>query len=153
MRMSVRVAALALAVGALALAAPSIAGEFEKTVPFTFDQWFDVNSQEGPVTLHRIRIVKERQSAKSRIMRPGNSEYLQDVQIQLEYTNDATRDWEAKLRVEWLDENGLAIDGYNDEENLDSESRHDQATVTLSTLRYGLERAKKLAIRIDFHAE
>lgn len=143
----------ALTLAMLALATPAVAGTFEKEVPFALETWFDIDSQEGPVTLHRLRIVKERQSAKSRIMRPGNSEYLQDVQIQLEYTNDATRDWEAKLRVEWLDEKGLVIDGYNDEENLDSDSRHDQATVTLSTLRYGLERAKKLVLRIDYHAE
>ncbi len=129
------------------------AGEVDKSVPFAFDQWFDVDSNEGPATLHRIRMVREKASAKSRIMRPGNSEYLQDVQIQLEYTNEATRDWEVKMKVEWLDEKGVAIDGYNDEENLDSDSRHDQATVTLSTLRYGLERAKTLAIHLDYHAE
>lgn len=142
-----------LVLAVLAIAAPAAAGTFEKDVPFALEEWIAVDSKEGPVTLHRLRLHKERQSAKSRIMRPGNSEYLQDIQIQLEYTNDATRDWEAKLRVEWLDENGVVIDGYNDEENLDSESRHDEATVTLSTLRYGLERAKKLSVRIEYHAE
>jgi hypothetical protein len=129
------------------------AGEFEKQVPFAFDQWFDLNSHDGSATLHRIRIVREKQSAKSRIMRPGNSEYLQDVQIQLEYTNEASRDWEVGMKVEWLDEAGKPIDGYNDDENLDSDSRHDQATVTLSTLKYGLERAKTLSIKLDYHAE
>jgi hypothetical protein len=129
------------------------AGEFEKSVPFAFDQWFDIGSNEGPATLHRIRIVREKASAKSRIMRPGNSEYLQDVQIQLEYTNDASRDWEVRMKVEWFDDKGVAIDGYNDEENLDSDSRHDQATVTLSTLRYGLERAKTLSMRLEYHPE
>jgi hypothetical protein len=137
----------------VALAGTARAGEFEKQVPFAFDQWFDVNSNDGVATLHRIRIVREKQSAKSRIMRPGNSEYLQDVQIQLEYTNDASRDWEVAMRVEWLDDRGTAIDGYNDDENLDSDSRHDQATVTLSTLKYGLERAKTLSIRLSYHAE
>jgi len=137
----------------LALAGSARAGDFEKKVPFAFDQWFDVNSTDGPVTLHRIRIVREKASAKSRIMRPGNSEYLQDVQIQLEYTNDAKRDWEARMKVEWLDDQGKAIDGYNDDENLDGDSRHDEATVTLSTLIYGLECAKTLSIKLDYHEE
>jgi hypothetical protein len=134
-------------------AAAAQAAVFEAKVPFSFDQWFDVAAADGPVTLHRIRIVREKASAKSRIMRPGNSEHLQDVQIQLEYTNDATRDWDVGMHVDWLDEKGVVIDGYNDDENLDSESRHDEVTVTLSTLRYGLDRARTLAIRLDSHPE
>lgn len=144
---------VAVAVSCLLSGGVAYAGDFEKKVPFAFDQWFDVNSTDGPVTLHRIRIVRERASAKSRIMRPGNSEYLQDVQIQLEYTNDAKRDWETRMKVEWLDDQGKAIDGYNDDENLDGDSRHDEATVTLSTLLYGLERAKTLSIKLDYHEE
>ena len=143
----------AIALCALLSPAAVRAGVFEKQVPFAFDQWFEVNSNDGVATLHRIRIVREKQSAKSRIMRPGNSEYLQDVQIQLEYTNEASRDWEVRMKVEWLDDAGKAIDGYNDDENLDSDSRHDQATVTLSTLKYGLERAKTLSMRLEYHAE
>jgi hypothetical protein len=149
--MKSRIALVAILV--VALASSARAGEFHKSVPFAFDQWFDVNSTDGPVTLHRIRIVREKASAKSRIMRPGNSEYLQDVQIQLEYTNDAKRDWETRMKVEWLDDQGKAIDGYNDDENLDGDSRHDEATVTLSTLLYGLERAKTLSIKLDYHEE
>jgi hypothetical protein len=144
---------VAASLGILLSGGVASAGEFEKKVPFAFDQWFEINSNDGVATLHRIRIVREKQSAKSRIMRPGNSEYLQDVQIQLEYTNEASRDWEVAMRVEWLDDQGAAIDGYNDDENLDSDSRHDQATVTLSTLKYGLERAKTLSIRLAYHAE
>ena len=68
-------------------------------------------------------------------------------------SNDATRDWQARLDIEWLDAGGTAIDGYNDRESLDSESRHDEQTVTLSTLRYGLERAKTLKIRIEFEPD
>lgn len=138
---------------AILWAAAAQAGVFEAKVPFAFDQWFDVASTDGPVTLHRIRLVREKASAKSRIMRPGNSEHLQDVQIQLEFTNDATHDWEVGMRVEWLDDKGAVIDGYDDGENLDSESRHDQVTVTLSTLRYGLDRARTLSIRLDSHPE
>lgn len=36
---------------------------------------------------------------------------------------------------------------------LDSESRQDDATVTLSTLKYGLDKAKKLKIKIDFYQD
>ena len=100
-----------------------------------------------------MRIVRQDGVTKSSFMRPGNSEYLDDVQLQLEFTNDATKDWEAKFSVEWLDSDGRAIDGYQGTEGLDSEKRHDQQTVTVSTLKYGLERAKKLKIRIDFNPD
>jgi hypothetical protein len=148
------VALLALAL-ALPLAGgrPAAAGEVEKNVPFQLDQWIDLQASDGPVTLHRVRLARQGLGAKSKFMRPGNSEYLEDVQIQLEFTNDATRDWEARFDVEWADAQGVVIDGYNDKETLDSESRHDEQTVTLSTLRYGIERAKKLKIRIEFNPD
>jgi hypothetical protein len=73
--------------------------------------------------------------------------------VQIEFTNDATHDWEAAFEIEWLDKDGVAIDGYRGEENLDSESRRDLQTITLSTLKYGLDRAKKLRVRLEFHPE
>ncbi len=122
-------------------------------MPFALDQWIELNSNDGPVTLHRIRLAAHSGFTKSKLMRPGNSEYLRDVQIQLEFTNDASKDWEARIRLEWLDGDGKAIDGYNDDENLDNDSRHDEQTVTLSTLKYGLERAKKLKVHITYQPD
>ena len=152
--MNRRVAALlALSLALPLAAAPAAAGEVEKSVPFRLDQWIDLAASDGPVTLHRIRVARQGAGAKSKFLRPGNSEYLEDVQVQLEFSNDATRDWQARLDIEWLDAGGAAIDGYNDKESLDSESRHDEQTVTLSTLRYGLERAKTLKIRIEFELD
>lgn len=144
------VAALALV---LVAAPAAFAGEVEKRVPFVLGEWIDLGASDGPVTLHRIRIERQTGITKSKLMRPGNSQYLTDVQVQLEFTNEATRDWEARVDLEWLDADGQAIDGYDDGENLDSESRHDLQTVTLSTLRYGLARAKTLTLRIEFHPE
>lgn len=134
---------------ALVPTASAHAGEVEKKVDFELDRWVELEATDGPVTLHRLRIVRT-SGTKSRILRPGNSEYLEDVQLQLEFSNGATRDWEARLDVVWSDDSGRPIDGYHDSENLDSNSRHDQQTVTLSTLRYGLERARKLNVRIRF---
>lgn len=126
------------------------AGQAEKTVPFELGRWVELGASDGPVTLHRIRVLKEGGVTKSKLFRPGNSEYLTDVRIELEYSNEGSHDWEARLHIAWLDAAGDAIDGYNDGENLDSDSRHEKATVTLSTLRYGLDRAKSLRIRIGF---
>ena len=140
---------------ALSLFLPNatFAGTAEKTVTLKLGEWVELASTDGPVTLHRIRLVREGGITKSSFMRPGNSQYLADVQIQLEFTNDSTNDWEAKFDLEWLDSAGVAIDGYRGQEGLDSEKRHDQQTVTLSTLKYGIDRAKKLRIRIDFQPD
>lgn len=153
--MSHRHAALAILSLVLPLAGAGAvaAGEVEKNVAFQLDQWVDLQASDGPVTLHRLRVARQGAGAKSMFVRPGNTQYLKDVQIQLEYTNDSTRDWEAQLEIEWLDADGVAIDGYRDQENLDSESRHDEQTVTLSTLRYGLDRARTLRIRVGFQPD
>ncbi|MDQ1347799.1 MAG: hypothetical protein QG573_1172 [Acidobacteriota bacterium] len=139
---------LALA-AAILLPLATFAGTVEKDVPFKLDQWIELASTDGPVTLHRVRLVRQGGVTKSSFMRPGSSKYLDDVQIQLEFTNDSSNDWEARMSIEWLDGEGKPIDGYQGEEGLDSEQRHDQQTVTLSTLKYGLDRARKLKISID----
>lgn len=131
----------------------TFAGTAEKSVTFRLGEWVELAATDGPVTLHRIRLVQEGGFTKSKIMRPGNSQYLSDVQIQLEFTNDSTNDWEAQFDLEWLDADGKPIDGYRGQEGLDSEKRHEEQTVTLSTLRYGLERAKKLRVRIEFQPD
>lgn len=142
---------LAALAAALAAPRPAAAGEVEKTAAFSLDTWLALDSHDGPVTLHRVRLARTGGEVKSRLLRPGNSEYLADVQIQVEFSNEASKDWEMRLKVEWLDADGRVIDGYDDTENLDSDSRYDQQTVTLSTLRYGLERARKLRVRITYY--
>lgn len=148
------VSILALAATAVLSASPARAGEVEKKVAFALGEWVALDSTDGPVTIHRIRIERQGGLTKSRLFRPGGgASYAADVQVQIEFTNDATRDWEAAVEVEWLDKDGVPIDGYRGEENLDSESRRDLQTITLSTLKYGLDRAKKLRVRLEFHPE
>lgn len=125
-----------------------LAAGVDKELPYALDQWIELKTTEGPVTLHRIRLASQSGVTKSKILRPGNSKFAADVQIQLEYSNEATNDWEAAIRFEWLDSAGVVIDGYDGNENLDNEAKYDQQTMTISTLRYGLDRAKKMRIHI-----
>ncbi len=138
-------AAAVLVGGAVAEAGNSVS----KTVDFSLGTWIDLNLTEGPVTLHRIRLVEQTgQFTKSQLFRPVGGEYLKTVQIQLEYSNAATKDWEAYLVFEWLDADGEVIDGYRDSESLDDGEVHDTTTVTLSTLKYGLDKAKTIRFTI-----
>ena len=156
MRHRVVVAALASGLSILALGllpSPATAGSVEKSVAFALEEWIDLASTDGPATLHRIRLTQQGGFTKSKFMRPGASEYLEDVQIQLEFTNDSTKDWDANITFEWYDADGKLIDGYRGTESLDSESRQDDQTITLSTLKYGLQRAKKLKLKIDYEKD
>lgn len=120
------------------------------SAPFELGKWIELEHTEGPVVLHRIRVVEQTGViTKSTIFRPVGSEYLKTVQIQLEYSNSATRDWNCFMHVEWVDADDKVIDGYRDSESLDDREVHDAATVTLSTLKYGLEKAKTFKIRLD----
>lgn len=143
---------LALAVASI-VSLPLAAGEVSKDVSFALDQWIELKAEDGPVTLHRIRLAKQGGVTKSKFLRPGNSQFLTDVQIQLEYSNDSSKDWEVHIDLSWVDGDGKVIDGYDDTEGLDSESRQDDTTVTLSTLKYGLDRAKKLKIKLEFYQD
>lgn len=139
------------AAAALVAAAPAHAANVSKTVPFALDQWWDLSSSAGPVTLHRIKIAEVKAGFdKSALFRPGNSERLQTVQIRIEYSNTASNDKDARVKVLWKDAAGEVIDGYEDTESLDDGSSHDVDTITLSTLKYGLSKAKTVEISIDY---
>jgi hypothetical protein len=144
MRLAITSLALIVAISAFA-GAP-----VDKTASFELGTWVTLEHTEGPVVLHRIRVVEQAGAiTKSTIFRPTGSEYLRTVQIQIEYSNSATRDWKAVLLVEWLDADGKVIDGYRGSESLDDRESHDITTITLSTLRYGLDRARTLKIFIE----
>jgi hypothetical protein len=125
------------------------AAEIDKEFTFKVDEWFPLEVTEGEVTVHRIRVKTIKGNLKSRVFRPTNTEFVGTVQIQVEYTNDSSRDVEADLDIVWVDSRGNEIDGYRDEEDMD-EGEHDEMTAMLSTSAYGLEQAKKLRVKIHF---
>ena len=137
---------------AFAVALPASADVIEKTFPFELDTWQDVDYEDGPLTIHRIRVASVESNFKSRVFRPGSSKdpMVRDVQIQVEYSNDSSRDVEAKLEVFWVDDQGRRIDGYDGEEDMDEGERHNQMTALRSTLTYGLDVARKLSVKITF---
>jgi hypothetical protein len=143
-----------MVIGMLALglcAVPTGAEEFKASFPFELGRWYTIEREDGAVKLYRIRVEPQTgmRTFKSKLVRPTNSEFLQDVQIQLEYSNKASSDWKAKLRVVWTDEKGEPIDGYIGKESLGEDKKHELATMLLSTLKYGVLRAKKLEVEID----
>ena len=141
----------AMAAALLISAPPAAAGTVSKSVPFELGAWTALDGVDTTVTLHRLRVVEQTGAfTKSNLFRPSGSEYLVTVQIQLEYTNTSTHDWNARIVVEWLDADGKVIDGYNGSEGLDRKEDHDVDTMTISTLKYGIEKAKTLRTRIDF---
>ena len=151
-----------LAQGAFALALlgalvprPTFAQTVSRTFAFEADKWYALDdAKEGPVTFHRIQVARQHgRFTKSSLFRPGNSEYLASIEIKLEYSNSATKDWKAKFRLALLDDDGLEIDGYNGKEDLNEQESHTLATVKLSTLKYALERARKLRVVIECEPE
>ena len=146
---------LALAASLLvsSLALPASAGDFSKTYTFELDKWYELNSTDGPVTLHRVRLEKSGGGFTKLARMGGSSEYSAAIELQLEYTNESTNDWDADVVVEWLDGKGEAIDGFRTEINLDEEDRHELKKSTLTTLRYGLDQARKVRIEIRTNPE
>lgn len=137
---------LGLALAALLCSLPAAAGEVAKSFTFELDKWYELASTDGPVTLHRLRL--ERAGSGFKLARLGSSDYSAAVELQLEYTNDSSSDWKADVVVEWLDARGEVIDGYRSDMNLDEDDRHELKKSTITTLRYGLDQAKKLRIEI-----
>ena len=104
--------------------------------------WVKVGSRR--LRCHTVDLSANGTKLKPRAeMPPGTA-----VELQLEYTNDSSNDWDADVIVEWLDGKGEVIDGFRDELNLDEGDRRELKKATITTLRYGLDQARKLRIEI-----
>ncbi len=138
---------------ALALVFPvtASAAEVTRTFDFSLEDWHEIEATDGLVTLHRLRLErKEGRVTKAAICRPYNSEYLETIQIQLEYTNGSSQNWDSRIETRWLDEEGRVIDGFSANEGLDKKSARKVARMSVPTSKYGLERAKTLEVTIHF---
>ncbi|MDA8019230.1 MAG: hypothetical protein MPN21_17455 [Thermoanaerobaculia bacterium] len=132
-----------------AFASPVTADTIELEFPFEVDTWFDIGYDEGSISVKRVRVKSIKGNFKSTIFRANKTEFVTDVQIQVEYSNRGSNDVEALLDIVWVDSEGREIDGYRGEEDMD-EGERDEMTAAISTSRYGLEVAKKLVVNIDF---
>jgi hypothetical protein len=142
-------------IAAAALAAPAAAAPptVDKTLPFELDKWYELNIKEGPITLHRLHI--ERQGGvplKARVA-GADEEFRVPVKVEIEYSNVASTDWKAVVRITWLDENNEVIDGFNATSGLDEKKDFSRAGGTVVTLRYGLAHARKLRVLITARPE
>jgi len=150
MRHSTLASALAV-VWLLAITPAAHAGELVRTEDFTLETWYELEDGDGPIQLHRVRLdPKEGRVTKSSLFRPHNNEYLQTLGIQLEYTNTSDQKWDARINVRWLDEDGEVIDGFSGNETLSKKSAQKIVSMSVSTLKYGLARAKTLEIEIHY---
>jgi hypothetical protein len=135
---------------ATVLAAPASAQtSVDKTVPFELDKWYELNVKEGPITLHRIRLERGAGGGLKSRVTGGEDEYHVPVKAELEYSNAASSDWRVVFRISWVDESGEAIDGYNGSHQLSEKKDFERASGTVTTLRYGLARAKKLRLLLN----
>ena len=143
---------LLMTLAALAiLVSPSAAQtSVDKTLPFELDKWYELKVKDGPITLHRLRL--ERQSGgglKARVTRAGDEEFTAPVKVELEYSNASSTDWKAVFRISWVDEAGETIDGYNGSHQLDDKKDFDRCGGTVTTLKYGLAKARRLRVLIN----
>ena len=121
----------------------------EGKAKFEIGKWYDLAIKNGPVTIHRFRIErKASRLSKLKSLLPGNSQDMEDLQLQIEYSNQADSDWQTSFDVSWLDKSGKLIDGFHGNEDLTAGRDHDLVTNSLSTSRYGVEQADKLQYHI-----
>ena len=135
---------------AAVLAAPASAQtSVDKTVPFELDKWYELNVKEGPITLHRIRLERSGGGGLKARVTGGEDEYRIPVKVELEYSNASSSDWRAVFRISWVDDGGEAIDGYNGSHELEEKKDFSRAGGTVTTLRYGLVRARKVRFLLN----
>jgi hypothetical protein len=122
-----------------------------RTFVYENDKWYPLDdAQDGPITLHRLQVTHQKGFfTKSNLIRPNNADYLSSLEIRLEYSNSATTDWKASLQIVLLDEDNREIDGYKGRQDLNEQEKHNVVTIRLSTLKYALERARKLKVSIE----
>jgi hypothetical protein len=69
--------------------------------------------------------------------------------VQIEYTNEGGRKYKSFVKVRWVDENDQAIDGFGDEEGLESNKARGMIKRSIGALTYGLVKAEKLEVEVN----
>lgn len=134
-----------------ATSAAAQGGEVAKTYDFAIDNWNEIAVEDGPVTLHRIRLDRKvGRISQANLARRFNEEYLQPIRFNLEYSNSSSAKRRLRVTVRWLDEEGKVIDGFGAAETLQKKSSHRVVQASVATLKYGLDRARTLEVEIRF---
>lgn len=144
---------IALLICGLAVAGAVAAdgAETVKTYQFSVDTWNPVSVEDGPVTLHRIRLDRKHDRlTQATLSRRANEEYLQPIRYHLEYSNTSSAKRRLRVTVRWLDEEGRVIDGFGATETLAKKSAQRVVQSSVATLKYGLDRAVTLEVELRF---
>jgi hypothetical protein len=143
------ICALLLAWAGGALRAQVIAASFDNV---ELEKWLDVNKTDGPITIHRLRISTQQTGFRSWGTESYlNRDYLQRLGVQLEYTNDGVRRYKSYITVRLVDGSGEAIDGFGDEEGLESHRARGLVERSFPASKYGLKRMKRLELEIKLN--
>ncbi|HVS14176.1 MAG TPA: hypothetical protein VMV46_09645 [Thermoanaerobaculia bacterium] len=140
------VALLGALLGALASASTASAQTVDESFPFELERWYRIEHTSGPVTIHRLRLTHTQGGFASRLKR--DDRYQQQVTLELEFSNQGDADWKCQAEVEWLDEAGLVIEGVTSKLELDDRKQNDIRRESKVVLRYGLQRARTLHIKL-----
>ncbi|MEM6704280.1 MAG: hypothetical protein AAF690_16305 [Acidobacteriota bacterium] len=131
------------------VAAPATAQKVQRTLPFEVDQWIDLEVVNGAITLHRFRIVRDNTLVEPKLLgSKPDFEFHDGLQFQLEFTNDGDYNWKADVRLEWKDDREALIEGMSGQVTLNKRKRHHVRKVTDVALRYGIQRAQQLELKI-----
>jgi hypothetical protein len=114
--------------------------------PFELERWYRIEHTSGAITVHRVRLTHTAGGLASRIKR--DDRYQQQVTLELEFSNEGDADWKCQTEVEWTDQDGLAIEGVIHRFVLDDHKSHDVRRESKAVLRYGLQRARTIHVKL-----
>ena len=148
-----RVGQLALALTIAAVVASGQRAEatvLHQSCDFRLEAWCDINQTDGSVTIHRARVTTTEAGLRSiSATNVLNDDYLKRIAVQIEFTNEGGRTYKSRIKVKWLDADGEAIDGFTDDEGLESHTARGMIKRSIGALKYGLVKAKTFDVEIN----
>jgi hypothetical protein len=131
---------------AAAIAPASLAQTVDQSFPFELERWYRIEHTSGPITIHRVRLTHTQGGIASRVKL--DQRYQQQVTLELEFSNSGDADWKCQTEIEWTDADGLTIEGVSQRFDL-----ADRKTLVIrkeakAALRYGLQRARTVNIKL-----
>ena len=146
-RIARRAAALCATLLVLGLVpASASAGTVDQSFPFELERWYRIEHTSGPVTVHRVRLTQTAGGVASRIKR--DDRYQQQVTLELEFSNPGDADWRAQTEIVWTDADGLVVEGVSHRFVLSDKKSHAIRKEAKAVLRYGLQRARTIHVKL-----
>ena len=127
---------------------PAGADVIEESFDFQIDSWQEIDQSSDGVTIHRVRLTRDKGGVMSAFTGGVNEKYYERITVELEYSNEGDKKVKTTFLVKILDADDEGIDGFETKLSLKKKSDREVGKQAITSSKYAIGKAAKLNIQL-----